>query len=62
MCLWSQPMGNRRSRMGKLVYKEVSKKKEKSINIYGNGKQVRDVLFIGDLVKLYEISLKNLIE
>ena len=39
--------------------KKSLRKKEKSINIYGNGKQVRDVLFIGDLVKLYEISLKK---
>lgn len=32
----------------------------KSITIYGNGKQVRDVLFVEDLVKLYDKALSNI--
>jgi CDP-paratose 2-epimerase len=32
----------------------------KSITIYGDGKQVRDVLFIEDLVDAYESAIKNI--
>ena len=32
----------------------------KSINIFGNGKQVRDVLYIDDLIRLYEIIFKKI--
>ena len=32
----------------------------KGITIYGDGKQVRDVLFIDDLVRLYELAYKNI--
>jgi CDP-paratose 2-epimerase len=30
------------------------------ITIYGDGKQVRDVLFVGDLVELYERAIENI--
>lgn len=32
----------------------------KSITIYGNGKQVRDLLYIDDLVKSYDLAIKNI--
>lgn len=32
----------------------------KKITIYGNGKQVRDILFIDDLVKAYDLILQNI--
>ncbi len=31
----------------------------KKITIYGNGKQVRDILYVSDLVKAYDIAIKN---
>lgn len=37
-----------------------AKKKNKSLNIYGNGKQVRDALFGTDLAKLYVEELENI--
>jgi CDP-paratose 2-epimerase len=33
---------------------------EKPITIYGNGKQVRDVLFIDDLIRAYEMAWDNI--
>jgi len=33
---------------------------DKPITIFGNGKQVRDILFIDDLVKAYDLALKNI--
>ncbi|MCK4650927.1 GDP-mannose 4,6-dehydratase [Candidatus Babeliales bacterium] len=32
----------------------------KPITIYGNGKQVRDVLFVSDLIKFYELAINNI--
>jgi len=34
-------------------------KKNETINIYGTGRQVRDVLYIDDLIDLYELAYKN---
>jgi CDP-paratose 2-epimerase len=32
----------------------------KPITIYGNGKQVRDLLYVGDLISAYELAVKNI--
>lgn len=32
---------------------------EKPITIYGDGKQIRDILFIDDLIKVFELAYKN---
>ncbi|OIO13932.1 CDP-paratose 2-epimerase [Candidatus Gottesmanbacteria bacterium CG11_big_fil_rev_8_21_14_0_20_37_11] len=32
----------------------------KSISVYGDGKQVRDVLYVADLVKLFEIAIEKI--
>jgi len=32
---------------------------DKSITIYGDGKQVRDVLFIDDLIKAFDLAYEN---
>ncbi len=34
--------------------------KNKQISIYGNGKQVRDLLFVEDLVRAYDLAAKNI--
>jgi CDP-paratose 2-epimerase len=34
----------------------------KQITIYGNGKQVRDILFVTDLVKAYDMASANIIK
>lgn len=34
--------------------------KSKEITIYGNGKQVRDILYVEDLVRAYEMAAKNI--
>ncbi len=33
---------------------------EKQITIYGDGKQVRDILYVNDLVRLYDLALQNI--
>lgn len=38
----------------------ISALRGKGLNIYGNGKQVRDILYIDDLVDAFLISLKNI--
>jgi CDP-paratose 2-epimerase len=32
----------------------------KKITLFGNGKQVRDLLYVGDLVRLYELAIKKI--
>ena len=34
--------------------------RNKKITIYGNGKQVRDVLYVEDLIKAYDLAFKNI--
>ena len=34
--------------------------KNKNITIYGNGKQVRDILYIDDLVEAYDLAIENI--
>ena len=55
--LWSNQWAQK-IKADKLVYKK-SLNNSKSINIFGNGKQVRDVLYIDDLIRLYEIIFKK---
>lgn len=38
----------------------ISAIKGKSITIYGNGKQVRDVLYIDDLIRAFEMAIENI--
>lgn len=38
----------------------IAREKDKPITIYGNGKQVRDVLSVQDLGLAYELALKNI--
>jgi CDP-paratose 2-epimerase len=33
---------------------------DKPVTIFGNGKQVRDVLYIGDLLRAYDLAFKNI--
>ncbi len=33
---------------------------EKEITVYGDGRQVRDVLFIGDLINAYDLAIRNI--
>lgn len=32
----------------------------KKINVFGNGKQVRDILYIDDLIRAYDLAVKNI--
>jgi len=34
--------------------------KNKNITIYGNGKQVRDLLYVDDLIKAYDLAIENI--
>lgn len=45
---------------GWISYLTISALFEKPIIIYGNGKQVRDVLFMDDLGKAFELAIKNI--
>ncbi len=45
---------------GWVAHFAISGLKGRSITIYGDGKQVRDVLDIDDLIKAFQLSLKNI--
>lgn len=45
---------------GWIAHFAISAIKEKPITIYGNGKQVRDALYVGDLVNLYERCIQGI--
>lgn len=45
---------------GWLAHFLISAVKNKPITIYGNGKQVRDILYVEDLVDAFELALKNI--
>lgn len=45
---------------GWIAYLTTLASKGKPITIYGSGKQVRDVLFVSDLVKLYELIIERI--
>jgi CDP-paratose 2-epimerase len=42
---------------GWLAHFVIAAAKHKPVNIFGNGKQVRDMLWVGDLLNAYEIAL-----
>lgn len=44
---------------GWLAWFTIASMLGKTITIYGNGKQVRDVLFVDDLVRLYELAITH---
>lgn len=37
----------------------ISAMKNKGLNIYGNGKQIRDLLYIDDLINAFELAIEN---
>lgn len=45
---------------GWLAWFMIAALKERPISIYGNGKQVRDILFIDDLLDAYEAAVTNI--
>jgi len=45
---------------GWIAYLMKSAIHNKKINIYGTGKQVRDILYISDLIDAYELAYKNI--
>ena len=45
---------------GWVAHFAISALKEKKITIYGDGKQVRDVLDIDDLISVFQLALKNI--
>lgn len=45
---------------GWLAHFAISAALERGINIYGDGKQVRDVLFIDDLVRAFELAMARI--
>ena len=46
---------------GWVAHFAISALKGKGITIYGDGKQVRDVLYVGDLIKAFQSALKNIV-
>lgn len=45
---------------GRVAWFIIAGLKGRQITVYGNGKQVRDVLFIDDLLRAYEAAVKNI--
>lgn len=45
---------------GWLAWFIIALVKNKKITIYGNGKQVRDILYIDDLINAYDLAFKNI--
>jgi len=44
---------------GWLAHFIISNMMERPVTIYGNGKQVRDVLYVGDLIRAFELFIKS---
>jgi len=45
---------------GWVAHFAISALKKKKITIYGDGKQVRDVLYIDDLIRVFQLAIKNI--
>ncbi|MCL4509974.1 MAG: GDP-mannose 4,6-dehydratase [Bacteroidetes bacterium] len=45
---------------GWVAHFTISASFDRSLTIYGNGKQIRDLLFITDLVNAYDLAVKNI--
>jgi CDP-paratose 2-epimerase len=45
---------------GWVAWFTIAAELDKAITLYGNGRQVRDVLFVDDLIDAYQMALKNL--
>ncbi len=58
-CIYG-PMQNGTEDQGWLAHFLISGLKNNQLTIFGDGKQVRDVLFASDLCRLFELALKNI--
>jgi len=58
-CIYG-PMQNGTEDQGWLAHFLISGVKNKPITIFGDGKQVRDVLFVSDLNRLFELALEKI--
>ena len=58
MYLWSNQFGI--EDQGWVAWFTIASKFNKKFYIYGDGKQVRDVLHIDDLINLYSLIIKNI--
>ncbi|MFQ6115250.1 MAG: GDP-mannose 4,6-dehydratase [bacterium] len=45
---------------GWVAYFTIQNELEKPVTIYGDGKQVRDVLFVGDLIRAFELATEKI--